>query len=114
MSIAMRRLSPLITKRVSPSIISPLPIKKYYVIRCMSSSANDNSVTIGDITIDNPPVGSGASHLIPALPSRLDESKINASLPPCHIGHLRWMLQKDVILNQDFLLLGTPNLARER
>jgi len=78
------------------------------------SSTNDNSVTIGDITIDNLPVGSGATHLIPALPSRLEESKVNASLPPCHIGHLRWMLQKDIILNQDFLLLGTPNLARER
>ena len=109
----MRRLSPLINKRVSPSIISRLPIKKYSVIRCMSS-ISDNSVTIGDITIDTPPIGSGATHLIPALPSRLEESKVNASLPPCHIGHLRWMLQKDVILNQDFLLLGTPNLARER
>ena len=108
----MRRVSPLIKKRVSPSIISRLPIKKYSVIRCMSIS--DNSVTIGDITIDTPPIGSGATHLIPSLPSRLHQSKVNASLPPCHIGHLRWMLQKDVILNQDFLLLGTPNLARER
>ena len=100
-------------RRLSPFIISRLPIKKHYAIRSMSST-NDNSVTIGDITIDNPPVGSGASHLIPSLPSRLDASKVNASLPPCHIGHLRWMLQKDLILNQDFLLLGTPNLARER
>ena len=105
----MRRVSPLI-KRVSPS---RLPIKKYYAIRC-TSSVYDNSVTIGDITIDTPPIGSGASHLIPSLPSRLHQSKVNASLPPCHIGHLRWMLQKDIILNQDFLLLGTPNLARER
>ena len=113
MIVAMMRLSPLITKRISPSI-SRLPIKKYYAIRCMSSSANDKCITIGDITIDKPPVGSGNSHLIPPLPSRLEESKVNASLPPCHIGHLRWMLQKDVILNQDFLLLGTPNLARER
>ena len=106
----MRRLSPLINKR---GLISRLPIKKYYVIRYMSS-INDNSVTIGDITVDTQPIGSGATHLIPSLPSRLEESKVNASLPPCHIGHLRWMLQKDIILNQDFLLLGTPNLARER
>ena len=76
-------------------------------------TAVDNSVTIGDITVDNPPIGT-APHLIPRLPSGLDVHNIQNSIPPCHFSHLRWMLQKDLILKQDFLLLGLPNLARER
>jgi MoxR-like ATPase len=73
----------------------------------------DNSVTIGGITIDNPPIGA-APHLIPKLPLGLNFQTIQSSIPPCHLSHLRWMLQKDLILKQDFLLLGLPNLARER
>jgi len=73
----------------------------------------DNSVTIGDITIDDPPIGS-APHLIPRLPLGINFETIQSNIPPCHLSHLRWMLQKDLILKQDFLLLGLPNLARER
>jgi len=76
-------------------------------------STIDNSVTIGDIKVDNPPRGD-SPHLIPNLPSRLKDSEVNASLPPCHLSHLRWMMQKDLILKQDFLLLGSPSLARDR
>lgn len=76
-------------------------------------SAFDNSVTIGDVTVDEPPRGN-APHLVPPLPSRLNDNEVNASLPPCHLSHLRWMMQKDLILKQDFLLLGVPDLARER
>jgi hypothetical protein len=73
----------------------------------------DNSVTIGDVTVDHPPRGD-SPHLIPDLLRLSGFHEVNASLPPCHVSHLRWMMQKDVILGQDFLLLGTPNLARER
>lgn len=79
-----------------------------------SSISFDKSVTIGDITFDNPP-RANAPHLIPNLPSRLTEfHDVNASLPPSYVGHLRWMMQKDMMLGQDFLLLGSPILARER
>lgn len=76
--------------------------------------SSDDSVTIGDITVDKPPRGN-APNLIPNLPSGLSEHHdVNASLPTCHLSHLRWMMQKDLILGQDFLLLGTPDLARDR
>ena len=83
--------------------------------RCTSRSIGtlDNSVTIGDITVENSPVGT-APHLIPRLPLGFDFQTLQSTIPPCHLSHLRWMLQKDVILKQDFLLLGLPNLARER
>ena len=111
------RCSSLLRKRVHPQSVSVTPpiIKRY--LRSIGSTTfdDDNSVTIGDITVDNPPRGSNAPHLIPELPSRLtDFQQVNSSLPPSHVGHLRWMLQKDLVLGQDFLLLGTPNLARER
>ena len=73
----------------------------------------DNSVTIDDITIDRPPIGN-APHLIPRLPLGVDLQRLQSSIPPCHLSHLRWMMQKDLILKQDFLLLGLPALARER
>ncbi len=73
----------------------------------------DNSVTIGDITVDNPPRGN-SPHLIPDLPRLSGFHEANAILPPCHVSHLRWMMQKDLVIGQDFILLGTPNLARER
>ena len=72
-----------------------------------------NSVTIGDVTVDDPPRGD-SPHLIPDLLRFSGFHEVNSSLPPCHVSHLRWMLQKDLVLGQDFLLLGTPNLARER
>jgi hypothetical protein len=73
----------------------------------------NNSVTIGDVTVGNPPQGD-SPHLIPELLRLGGFHEVNSSLPPCHVSHLRWMLQKDLVLGQDFLLLGTPNLARER
>lgn len=97
--------------RSQRTLAGTVTLIKNSIIRSITTL--DNSVTIGDITIDNPPIGN-APHLIPKLPSRLVDDKVNASLPSSHIGHLRWMMQKDMILEQDFLLLGTPNLARER
>ncbi|EJK73464.1 hypothetical protein THAOC_04909, partial [Thalassiosira oceanica] len=67
----------------------------------------DRSITFGNVTVRDPPQGN-SPNLIPKLPSGLlDASEVNASLPPCHLSHLRWMLQKDLILKQDFLLVGT-------
>lgn len=63
--------------------------------------------------MDNPPRGD-SPHLIPDLLTLRGFHEVNASLPSCHVSHLRWMLQKDLVLKQDFLLIGTPNLARER
>jgi hypothetical protein len=79
------------------------------------SLAIDNSVTIGDVTVSNPPAPINLN-LVPKLPSKLQHfHEINAStLPLCHFSHLRWMLQKDLVLKQDFLLLGSPQLALER
>ena len=75
----------------------------------------DGSITIGDVTIPSGPRGSGRPDLVPKLPSRLTQlDEVHTSLPPCHFSHLRWMIQKDLALQQDFLLLGTPELARER
>ena len=106
--------------RATSSVFRHSPINRYYFklgdVRSISNSSTsfNNSVTIGDITIDNPP-RSSAPHLIPNLPSRLKEfHDVNASLPPIYVGHLRWIMQKDMMLGQDFLLLGSPNLARER
>ncbi|KAL3796256.1 hypothetical protein HJC23_008576 [Cyclotella cryptica] len=87
------------------------------VSRCFHKSITtliDTSVTIGDVTVSNPPMGTNPN-LIPTLPSRLEHfHTLPSTLPPCHISHLRWMLQKDFVLHQDFLLLGTPRLASER
>ena len=79
--------------------------------------AEDHSVTIGDITVEKPPRGSSPHLLVPDLP-RLRKFHVNdggnSILPQCHLSHLRWMMQKDLILRQDFLLLGPPTLARDR
>ncbi len=73
----------------------------------------NNSVTIDDVTVDQPPQGD-SPHLIPDLLRLSGFHEVNSSLPPCHVSHLRWMMQKDLVLRQDFLLLGTNSLARER
>ncbi|KAL7471593.1 hypothetical protein ACHAXS_011891 [Conticribra weissflogii] len=99
---------------------------------------NDQSISIGGVTIDKPPRGSNRPDLIPPLNhycwnninnhnndanhnnnhshSNNDNvlSSITSTVPPCQVSHLKWMLQKDLFLRQDFLLLGTPNLAKER
>jgi hypothetical protein len=76
--------------------------------------AVDKSITIGDVTVSKPPVPSDPT-LVPNLPSRLqDFNEVAHALSSCHFSHLRWMLQKDLVLKQDFLLLGTPHLALER
>lgn len=88
--------------------------------RCFMNNvadAIDNSVTIGDVTVEKPPQGSAPQLLVPDLP-RLREIHLhgggNGTIPPCHLSHLRWMMQKDLILRQDFALVGPPNLARDR
>ena len=102
-----------------PSRLRPARPRFSYAVavagRRALSSLDDHSVTIGDVRIDHPPRGN-SPHLIPALPSRFRGfHEINdGSLPACHLSHLRWMLQKDLALKQDFLLLGVPGLARER
>ena len=65
--------------------------------------------------MSNPPTPANPN-LVPRLPSRLQNfHEVNTQvLPPCHFAHLRWMLQKDLVLKQDFLLLGKPQLAIER
>eukprot|EP00984_Skeletonema_dohrnii_P002466 scaffold853_cov141-Skeletonema_dohrnii-CCMP3373.AAC.2 len=101
------------------SSLRSLQLHRQLIVNCTRrtirsiGTVSDNSVTIGDITVENPPIGT-APHLIPRLPLRLDFQNIESSIPPCHLSHLRWMLQKDLVLQQDFLLLGLPNLARER
>ena len=62
---------------------------------------------MGDVHVDDPPKGSGRPDLVPSLHNY-------AYLSPCQSNHLRWMLQKDLILHQDFLLVGPPSLARDR
>lgn len=79
-----------------------------------ANATADKSITIGDVTVPNPPIASDPN-LVPRLPSRLQNfHEVAKTLPPCHFSHLRWMLQKDLVLKQDFLLLGTPHLALER
>ena len=73
------------------------------------NSEEDRSITIGDVCVDAAPRGSGRPDLVPTMPA-------NDSLyiPSCNMSHLRWMLQKDLALQQDFVLLGPPSLARDR
>jgi MoxR-like ATPase len=82
--------------------------------RWMSSSidndnADDRSISIGNVLVDAAPRGSGRRDLVPTLLT--NDSRY---IPSCHMSHLRWMLQKDLSLQQDFLLLGPPSLARDR
>jgi von Willebrand factor A domain-containing protein 8 len=70
---------------------------------------DDRSVSIGDVQVQAAPCGSGRPDLIPSV--KVNESR---HLSTCQMSHLRWMLQKDLRLHQDFLLLGPPALARDR
>lgn len=76
-----------------------------------SSETIDRSIKIGGVKVDDGPIGSGRPDLVPSI-SNL--SREIGCLPADWIGHLRWMLQKDLCLAQDFLLLGPPSLARDR
>lgn len=73
-------------------------------------STTDRSVSIQDVHIRSPPQGSGRADLVPDS-NHLGLLQI---LPPSFTSHLRWMLQKDLALAQDFCLLGPPELARDR
>lgn len=64
-------------------------------------SSVDKSITFGDITVSDPPQGSNRHDLIPPLDSSFLET-----LPPPFLNTLRWMLQKDMVLGQDFCLLS--------
>lgn len=84
---------------------------------------SDTSIAIGNVTVSHSPIGSGRSDLVPKLPLRTSTSTttrnttllpIGHHIPPCHLSHLKWMLQKDLVLKQDFCLLGEPELAIER
>lgn len=78
-------------------------------IRQLSSKNSDPSISIGDVRIDIAPQGTGRPDLVPAL-----NPGDSTYIPTDHMSHLRWMLQKDLGLHQDFLLLGPPSLARDR
>ncbi len=84
--------------------------------RSIGTLDDDSSfVTIGDVHVPFSPKGSGRPDLVPTLPSGLkDIDDIHKILPPCHFSHLRWILQKDLALQQDFLLMGSPELSGER
>lgn len=80
--------------------------------RLMSSSGDNNedrSVFIGDVRVDAAPRGSCRPDLVPAL-----QANDSRYIPSDNMSHLRWMLQKDLSLQQDFVLLGPPSLARDR
>lgn len=62
---------------------------------------------------DQVPVGSHRPDLVPNL-SLSNTTTESQYIPSCNMSHLRWMLQKDLVLKQDFLLLGPPALARDR
>lgn len=72
---------------------SRLP-SRYLACRSLSSS-----ISIQDVTVESPPRGSGRPDLVPSLPDTL-------RLPTPYYSHLRWILQKDMILHQDFCLLS--------
>ena len=76
-----------------------------------SNSSSGDGITFHDISIgsDRLPLGSNRPDLIP----RLDQDVLE-SLPPSWSQHLRWALQKDLILRQDFCLLGPAALSRDR
>ena len=74
-----------------------------------TTQTEDRSISIGDVRVNAAPRGSGRTDLIPKLSP--NESQ---HIPQCSMSHLRWMLQKDLVLQQDFLLLGPAALARDR
>jgi len=58
----------------------------------------DDSIRIGDVTIATPPRGTGRPDLIPNTNTTI--------LPPSSLLQLKWMLQKDLQLQQDFCLVS--------
>jgi von Willebrand factor A domain-containing protein 8 len=92
-------------------IVSPKGARGYHVQSPLFSSGSGDGVTIHDIKIssDRLPLGSNRPDLIP----RLDQDVLE-SLPPSWSRHLRWALQKDLMLRQDFCLLGPAALSRDR
>ena len=102
----------------------------------VGGAGSNATISIGNVSVPFAPLGSDRLDLIPSLSGanqrsdkfRIQHSKHNQeqqraqhecrrhsdALPPCSLSHLRWMLQKDLVLQQDFLLLGAPELARDR
>ena len=110
----LRKFNEVISEALFQSARTRAHVKtSSWMIHTVPSRANGSdtsSVTIGNITVPSAPEGSGRRDLVPTL----DSNFLEETMPPCHLSHLRWMLQKDLVLKQDFLLLGTPELARER
>jgi MoxR-like ATPase len=87
-----------------------------------SHSPEDLRISIGDVSVASPPLGSGRSDLVPDLglagsSNSSSNNKIRRlldALPPSWLFHLRWMLQKDMVLHQDFCLLGSAVSAADR
>ena len=95
-----------------------------------NKNTNTSTFSIGNVTVNQTPLGSGRDDLIPRLPSLTttmtttttndndhdDNTLFLQSLSSSResLSHLRWMLQKDLVLHQDFCLLGPPHLARDR
>jgi MoxR-like ATPase len=116
-----------------PSLSHRTTLRRPNAVRFLSSTSSSTTtdhasstvVSIGDVSVASPPIGSGRPDLVPDLGG---ENSINSNinqkvnkirrlldaLPPSWTSHLRWMLQKDMVLRQDFLLLGPAALASDR
>lgn len=92
--------------------------------RSIQSPHEDPRISIGDVSVASPPLGSGRSDLVPDLGFAGESNNNNNNnnklrrlldaLPPSWTSHLRWMLQKDMVLHQDFCLLGPASQAADR
>lgn len=80
------------------------PLQLLHIRQRSITLATDSSITIAGVTIEQPPGGSGRDDLIP--PFDATSSRFVQSLPPSYVSTLRWMLQKDLVMKQDFCLLG--------
>jgi MoxR-like ATPase len=86
-----------------------------YHVRLFGSSSNHNDtgtfVSIGNVVASSTPAGSGRDDLR-VLPSWNDDNEVSTTTTL--LSHLRWMLQKDLCIKQDFLLLSSsPNSTRD-
>ena len=112
----MMSLAVKASRHCRSSILSPRCLHRCRKAPPLSSanargfSTADRSVSIQDVHIRSPPEGSGRADLVP----NSDHLGLLQTLPPSFTSHLRWMLQKDLALAQDFCLLGPPELARDR
>ena len=78
---------------------------------------NHHHIRIGNISVPQhmTPQGSNSPHLIPQCPFQEDPfASSSSSLSSSILTDLRWILQKDLLLKQDFIVLSSPTYARDR